>query len=61
MYIVSMKIRILQGGTQLLLLTPKRSMPAEGVCLCLWYLGFQEEAAERMCQLPHDVLQDIIR
>lgn len=41
--------------------TPRPSLPADGVALCLWYLGFCEEAVERMCLLPDSVLDQLIK
>ncbi|KAK3859308.1 hypothetical protein Pcinc_034564 [Petrolisthes cinctipes] len=48
------------GGIQKLLQVPRPSLPADGVSLCLWYLGYCEEAVERICQLPDSVLTQLV-
>ncbi|XP_069954459.1 DDB1- and CUL4-associated factor 1 isoform X2 [Cherax quadricarinatus] len=49
------------GGMQKLLQVPRPSLPADGVALCLWYLAYCEEAVERICLLPDNVLCELIR
>ncbi|XP_042233181.1 DDB1- and CUL4-associated factor 1-like isoform X2 [Homarus americanus] len=49
------------GGVQKLLQVPRPSLPADGVALCLWYLAYCEEAVERICLLPDNVLCELIR
>ncbi|XP_047741540.1 DDB1- and CUL4-associated factor 1 [Hyalella azteca] len=50
-----------RGGVQMLMQIPRPSLPADGVALCLWYLGYCEEAIERMCMLPDNVLESLIK
>ncbi|XP_045592947.1 DDB1- and CUL4-associated factor 1 isoform X3 [Procambarus clarkii] len=49
------------GGIQKLLQVPRPSLPADGVALCLWYLAYCEEAVERICLLPDNILSELIR
>ncbi|CAL4121266.1 unnamed protein product, partial [Meganyctiphanes norvegica] len=49
------------GGMQKLLAVPRPSLPADGVALCLWYLAYCEEAVERICLLPDQMLSELVR
>lgn len=49
------------GGVRKLLQVPRPSLPADGVALCLWYLAYCEEAVERICLVPDNVLYELIR
>ncbi|KAB7500608.1 Protein VPRBP [Armadillidium nasatum] len=49
------------GGIQKLLQVPRPSLPADGVALCLWYLAYCEEAIERTCLLPDNILTELVR
>ncbi|XP_076063100.1 lisH and WD40 domain-containing protein mahjong isoform X2 [Oratosquilla oratoria] len=52
---------VTMGGVQKLLQVPRPSLPADGVALCLWYLAYSEEAIERICLLPDNVLTELLR
>ncbi|XP_078596446.1 DDB1- and CUL4-associated factor 1-like isoform X1 [Branchiostoma floridae x Branchiostoma japonicum] len=49
-----------QGGLQKLLQVHRPSMAATGVSMCLYYLAYNEDAMERVCLLPHNVLSDLV-
>ncbi|XP_066992783.2 protein mahjong isoform X2 [Anabrus simplex] len=48
-------------GLQTLLEVPRPSVAATGVSICLYYLAYCEDAMERVCQLPHHVITDLVR
>ncbi|OQR72482.1 protein VPRBP-like, partial [Tropilaelaps mercedesae] len=49
------------GGVQRLLEVYRPSVAATGVSICLYYLGYSEDAMEKLCQQPPDVLTELIR
>ncbi|XP_028303285.1 DDB1- and CUL4-associated factor 1-like isoform X2 [Gouania willdenowi] len=48
------------GGVQALLRIPRPSMASTGVSLCLYYLAYNQDAMERVCALPDDVLSHTV-
>ncbi|XP_041347553.1 DDB1- and CUL4-associated factor 1-like [Gigantopelta aegis] len=48
------------SGVQRLLEVPRPSMAATGVSLCVYYLSYFEDAMERVCLLPDNVLSDLV-
>uniref|UniRef100_A0A087YIR1 DDB1- and CUL4-associated factor 1 n=1 Tax=Poecilia formosa TaxID=48698 RepID=A0A087YIR1_POEFO len=51
---------IAHGGVQKLLEIPRPSMAATAVSLCLYYLAYNQDAMERVCMFPGDVLTDLV-
>ncbi|KAL0977951.1 hypothetical protein UPYG_G00163700 [Umbra pygmaea] len=51
---------IAHGGVQKLMDVPRPSMAATGVSLCLYYLAYNQDAMERVCMLPDNVLADMV-
>ncbi|KAK7868719.1 hypothetical protein R5R35_008241 [Gryllus longicercus] len=48
-------------GLQTLLDVPRPSVAATGVSICLYYLAYCEDAMERVCQLPHHLISELVR
>ena len=48
-------------GVSRLLQVHRPSVAATGVSICLYYLGYSEDAMEKLCQLPSDVLTELIK
>lgn len=48
------------GGLQKLLEVHRPSVAATGVSICLYYLAYSEDAMERVCLLPQNVLSDLV-
>ncbi|XP_063231311.1 protein mahjong isoform X2 [Bacillus rossius redtenbacheri] len=48
-------------GLSTLLSVPRPSVAATGVSICLYYLAYCEDAMERVCQLPHNIISDLVR
>ncbi|XP_049859557.1 DDB1- and CUL4-associated factor 1-like [Schistocerca gregaria] len=48
-------------GLQALLEVPRPSVAATGVSICLYYLAYCEDAMERVCQLPHHLISELVR
>ncbi|KAG7493398.1 DDB1-and CUL4-associated factor 1-like isoform X1 [Solea senegalensis] len=51
---------IAHGGVQKLLEIPRPSMASTGVSLCLYYLAYNQDAMERVCMLPDEVLSQMV-
>uniref|UniRef100_A0A8C8W948 DDB1 and CUL4 associated factor 1 n=1 Tax=Panthera leo TaxID=9689 RepID=A0A8C8W948_PANLE len=51
---------VAHGGVQKLLEIPRPSMAATGVSMCLYYLSYNQDAMERVCMHPHNVLSDVV-
>lgn len=51
---------ITAGGVQKLLQVHRPSVAATGVSMCLYYLAYFEDAMERVCLLPHQVLNELV-
>ncbi|XP_043978236.1 DDB1- and CUL4-associated factor 1-like isoform X3 [Gambusia affinis] len=51
---------IAHGGVQKLLEIPRPSMAATAVSLCLYYLAYNQDAMERVCMFPGNVLTDLV-
>jgi HIV-1 Vpr-binding protein len=49
------------GGVQVLLDVPRPSIAATAVSQCLYYIACDEHTMEKVCQLPHTVLQQMIQ
>lgn len=49
------------GGLEAILEVPRPSIAATGVSICLYYLGYCEEAMERVCLLPKYVVNNLVR
>ncbi|KAH1001652.1 hypothetical protein HUJ04_005640 [Dendroctonus ponderosae] len=49
-----------RNGLQALLDVPKPSIAATGVSICLYYLGYCEEAMERVCVLPKEIVNSLV-
>lgn len=48
-------------GLETLLEVPRPSIAATGVSICLYYLGYCEEAMERVCLLPKYIVSSLVR
>ncbi|KAG5451598.1 DDB1- and CUL4-associated factor 1 [Clonorchis sinensis] len=48
-------------GLEAVLKVPRPSVAATAVSVVLYYTAYFEDAMERVCQLPHSVLSDLIR
>ncbi|KAI5729591.1 hypothetical protein M8J76_004335 [Diaphorina citri] len=48
-------------GLQRLLEVPRPSMAATGVSICFYYLAYCEDAMERVCTLPRDIISELVR
>ncbi|KDR23940.1 protein mahjong [Zootermopsis nevadensis] len=48
-------------GLQTLLKVPRPSVAATGVSICLYYLAYCEDAMERVCQLSHHIIADLVK
>ncbi|PSN42103.1 DDB1- and CUL4-associated factor 1 [Blattella germanica] len=48
-------------GLQILLKVPRPSVAATGVSICLYYLAYCEDAMERVCQLSHHIITDLVK
>ncbi|KAJ8918494.1 hypothetical protein NQ315_008192 [Exocentrus adspersus] len=48
-------------GLETLLEVPRPSIAATGVSICLYYLGYCEEAMERVCLLPKFVVSSLVK
>lgn len=48
-------------GLQTLLKVPRPSVAATGVSICLYYLAYCEDAMERVCQLSHHIITDLVK
>uniref|UniRef100_T1KIJ0 DDB1- and CUL4-associated factor 1 n=2 Tax=Tetranychus urticae TaxID=32264 RepID=T1KIJ0_TETUR len=48
------------GGLELLLQVYRPSVAATGVSICLYYLGYNEDAMEKICVLPRHILSDLV-
>ncbi|XP_074598714.1 lisH and WD40 domain-containing protein mahjong isoform X2 [Brevipalpus obovatus] len=48
------------GGLELLLQVYRPSVAAEGVSICLLYLGYDEDAMEKICTFPRHLLSDMV-
>nr|XP_023011599.1 protein mahjong [Leptinotarsa decemlineata] len=48
-------------GLEALLEVPRPSIAATGVSICLYYLGYCEEAMERVCLLPKYVVSNLVK
>ncbi|KAJ8958385.1 hypothetical protein NQ314_006407 [Rhamnusium bicolor] len=48
-------------GLESLLEVPRPSIAATGVSICLYYLGYCEEAMERVCLLPKFVVSNLVK
>uniref|UniRef100_A0A1B6BYB4 DDB1- and CUL4-associated factor 1 n=1 Tax=Clastoptera arizonana TaxID=38151 RepID=A0A1B6BYB4_9HEMI len=48
-------------GLQHLLEVPRPSIAATGVSLCLYYIAYCEDAMERVCLLPQNILSDLVK
>ncbi|XP_069696548.1 DDB1- and CUL4-associated factor 1 isoform X2 [Periplaneta americana] len=48
-------------GLQILLKVPRPSIAATGVSICLYYLAYCEDAMERVCQLSHHIISDLVK
>ncbi|KAI8782336.1 DDB1- and CUL4-associated factor 1 [Biomphalaria glabrata] len=51
---------ITKGGVQKLLEIHRPSIAATGVSLCFYYITYFEDATERLCMLPENVLSDVV-
>nr|CAD7589427.1 unnamed protein product [Timema genevievae] len=47
-------------GLLTLLNVPRPSVAATGVSICLYYLSYCEDAMERVCQLSHSIISDLV-
>lgn len=55
-------IEFLQNrGLEALLEVPRPSIAATGVSICLYYLGYCEEAMERVCILPKYIITNLVK
>ncbi|XP_032243093.2 DDB1- and CUL4-associated factor 1 [Nematostella vectensis] len=52
---------VTHAHVQRLLEVPRPSVAATGVSMCLYYLAYNEDAMERVCLLPHPVLNDMVK
>uniref|UniRef100_A0ABD2WU61 LisH domain-containing protein n=1 Tax=Trichogramma kaykai TaxID=54128 RepID=A0ABD2WU61_9HYME len=48
------------GGLQCLLDVPRPSVAATGVSICLYYLAYCEDAMEKVCLLPKQVIKELV-
>ncbi|XP_018571764.1 DDB1- and CUL4-associated factor 1 isoform X2 [Anoplophora glabripennis] len=48
-------------GLETLLEVPRPSIAATGVSICLYYLGYCEEAMERVCLLPKFIISNLVK
>ncbi|XP_018331272.1 DDB1- and CUL4-associated factor 1 isoform X2 [Agrilus planipennis] len=48
-------------GLECLLEVPRPSIAATGVSICLYYLGYCEEAMERVCLLPKYIVNSLVK
>lgn len=48
-------------GLEALLEVPRPSIAATGVSICLYYLGYCEEAMERVCLLPKFIVTNLVK
>lgn len=48
-------------GLQILLQIPRPSVAATGVSICLYYLAYSEDAMERICSLPRDLIEELVQ
>ncbi|XP_011187947.1 protein mahjong isoform X2 [Zeugodacus cucurbitae] len=51
---------IAHGGLELLLKVPRPSIAATGVSITLYYLAYCEEAMERICSMPRNVIAELV-
>ncbi|XP_044751258.1 protein mahjong [Coccinella septempunctata] len=51
---------ILSGGLEVILDVPRPSIAATGVSICIYYLGYCDEAMERLCLLPKHVIVNLV-
>ncbi|XP_054737042.1 protein mahjong isoform X2 [Anastrepha obliqua] len=51
---------IAHGGLELLLKVPRPSIAATGVSITLYYLAYCEEAMERICSMPRNVISELV-
>ena len=49
------------GGIQMLIDIPRPSIAATAVSQCLYYLSCDDPCMEKVCQLPQQVLQKMIK
>lgn len=52
---------IQRRGLEALLDVPRPSIAATGVSICLYYLGYCEEAMERVCLLPKYIITNLVK
>ncbi|XP_060518172.1 protein mahjong-like isoform X1 [Cylas formicarius] len=52
---------IQRRGLEALLEVPRPSIAATGVSICLYYLGYCEEAMERVCLLPKYIVTNLVK
>lgn len=52
---------IQSNGFQCLLDVPRPSIAATGVSICIYYLGYCEEAMERVCLLPKSTISNLVK
>jgi HIV-1 Vpr-binding protein len=52
---------IQMDGLEALLEVPRPSIAATGVSICLYYLGYCEEAMERVCLLPKYIITSLVK
>lgn len=48
-------------GLEALLEVPRPSVAATGVSLCLYYLGYCDEAMERVCLMPKYLIKNLVK
>lgn len=48
-------------GLQRLLEVPRPSMAATGVSICFYYLAYCEDAMERVCTFPREIISELVR
>jgi len=54
-------IKFCMVAFQTLLKVPRPSVAATGVSICLYYLAYCEDAMERVCQLSHHIITDLVK
>lgn len=52
---------IQMAGLEAMLEVPRPSIAATGVSICLYYLGYCEEAMERVCLLPKYIINNLVK
>nr|XP_040232824.2 protein mahjong isoform X2 [Anopheles coluzzii] len=51
---------IANGGLERLLKIPRPSLAATGVSIAFYYLAYCEDAMERICQMPRDIITEMV-